>query len=67
MSTRQLELTHKEIEIVLNALRLSYGQHLKIVEDNRKILGEDACKQVVENGNKYDALHWEIDNGEKDI
>lgn len=67
-TTRTLELTHEEIEMIQGALQSKYDQGLEVVAMMRKMkLPEDPIKEVLESANTYFDLNDAIQDGAKDI
>lgn len=67
MNTRDLRLTHEEIELLTNALQYVYDQKIDIVKTNRKTLGDEGSKMIVDIANKYFDLQEQINNSQKDV
>ena len=65
MGTRQIELTHEEIETIKTALQFVYDTKLKCVKDNRKTLGEELSKEVMKVADKFFDTQ-EVFDGERD-
>lgn len=64
---RFLMLTHQEIEDIRIALQFVYDHKLDIIKQNRKILGDERCKEIVNGANRYYDLMEEITNVQKDV
>ena len=63
---RTIRLTHREIEIIKNALQYAYDCKLDIISENRKILGEQVVEMVLQEANRYFDTQ-EVFDGERDV
>ena len=67
MNTRDIRLTHEEIQLLTNALQYVYDRNIDIVKANRKIFGDEESKAIIDIANKYYDLQEQINNSEKDV
>lgn len=64
---RKLQLSHEQIEMILNALINAESQSYDIVNKNSFILNEDAKKALLKQSNDFNQLSFLINNGELDV
>jgi hypothetical protein len=50
---RTIKLTHEEIETIKMALQFVYDRKLDIVQQNKKILSEEAISNILTSANKF--------------
>lgn len=63
---RTIKLTHEEIERIKMALQYVYDKELEIVQQHRKILGEEATTKILAKANKFFDTQ-DVFNGERDV
>ena len=63
---RTIMLTHREIEIIKNALQYAYDCKVDIISQNRKILGEQVVEMVLQEANRYFDTQ-DVFDGERDV
>jgi hypothetical protein len=63
---RTVQLSHEDIETINAALQFAHDHQLKVVAENRKILGEEVTQEILSNAYRYlDAQS--VFDGERDI
>jgi hypothetical protein len=63
----KLFLTAEETEMVCEALQSFYLDSLKMIEENRRLINDEAVQAILKRANAFDTLRSQIDNGEKDL
>jgi len=67
MDKRNLTLTHKQLELIIQALNDTGNRGLEIVKDLRRISKSDVAKEVADIANDYFKLIADIQEGKLDI
>lgn len=63
---RTLQLTHSQIELIIEALSEAYLNRLDTIETNRKYLTSNAVSDILDKANTIDSLSVSIKQGELD-
>jgi hypothetical protein len=64
---RTLQLSHEQIEMILNVLNQAEKQSFDIVNANSFILNEDSRKALLKQSNDFNQLSFLINNSELDV
>jgi len=64
---RNLQLTHKEIELIKNALQYVYDSKLDNLNKCSKIITLEESEKIIEVANGYFDLFEQISEGTKDV
>ena len=67
METRQLNLTHDEIDLISRALQYAYGKRLDVIKESTYMFGKKTTDAMLEIASEYEDLRASIDNSEKDV
>lgn len=67
MTTRTLELTHEEIELIEAALNQVTSLKMSQVSSQAGIMTKQEREAILQSSNRFDTLRAEIAEGEKDI
>lgn len=67
MTTRTLELTHEEIELIEAALNQVTLLKMNQVSAQSGIMSKQEREAILQSSNRFDTLRAEIAEGEKDI
>jgi hypothetical protein len=64
---RTLQLSHEQVELLVEALDFAYNKRLKLIQEHRDELDKDVIEDILAKGNKFWDLASEIKDGQLDV